>query len=478
VGEEAGDGEGEGQGEKEGEEDGRGVSSLGPIVEGEGEGDEEGASSLGEREGVELESAGGAPSSSFLTTSALLTSGGDPDDIERAADMLHALAEDTAAEAEQTDLAGGDGDGDGDGGEEGEEEGEEEGKPEGKADVPPPPPPPSVPPVRPDEDSLPLPDQDREMDRSLAVGRSFRSVDEETAKSRWLRVAAESTSPQISDIGDVDDKASKNQKQNEEMKIHVADVVTAQLASIHAMEPKKFRNIFRRPKNNMEEHGITTARCRLVSPNPSIAVVGMPLEIKVHVTTPVLSQLTRPVDEKSFAMYVRSGPAKSRAGPLEVIKHSDRDFSLIWATSVSGFYSLGITCQHVGIVGGPLDIECQYPYTTAGTSIILPPQEMRAGTPGVVRVLAGDQAGNPRTRGGEDFNVSIRGPAALDRCILEDHSNGRYHTFVLGHVAGTYEAHITFKGEPVKNSPMKFKIVAAPAQVCRDFSDTRHTTIL
>ena len=82
--------------------------------------------------------------------------------------------------------------------------------------------------------------------------------------------------------------------------------------------------------------------------------------------------------------------------------------SLVWGTSVSGKYSLAITCQHLGVQGSPIEVDCQYPVTVARHSWIASFKDLRAGVASSFRVVACDQAGNRRTRGGEDFEVRVR----------------------------------------------------------------------
>ena len=203
-------------------------------------------------------------------------------------------------------------------------------------------------------------------------------------------------------------------------------------------------------------------RCKLLTPNPIVAVVGMPMELLVTITNDDLSVIRHP-DIEDFNLYVRSGPAKSRDYRLIVQQLSERDFKLVWGTSVSGKYSLAITCQHLGIQGSPLEIDCQYPVSVPDVSYIANLKNLRAGVGSTFLIISCDQAGNRRTRGGEDFAVRVRGPSALQRCILEDKEDGRYSNFVLGTKAGQYEMHVTLDGEHLQNSPAAFRINPAEA---------------
>ena len=67
-------------------------------------------------------------------------------------------------------------------------------------------------------------------------------------------------------------------------------------------------------------------KCRLLTPSPLVAVVGMPMELHVRVVNPDLDFLVRPPEVDDFALYVRSGPAKSKDYRLVVEQISDRDF--------------------------------------------------------------------------------------------------------------------------------------------------------
>ena len=46
---------------------------------------------------------------------------------------------------------------------------------------------------------------------------------------------------------------------------------------------------------------------------------------------------------------------------------------------------------------------------------------------------------------------------------MEDLEDGRYSNFMVGCVAGSYEVHVTFENQPLRNSPVPFRIMPAAA---------------
>ena len=83
-----------------------------------------------------------------------------------------------------------------------------------------------------------------------------------------------------------------------------------------------------------------------------------------------------------------------------------------WATHVSGTYQLALNCHAVAAEGSPVEVTVEMPVTTASHCTVRGIKDVVAGVRSFFVVLAKDQAGNQRTRGGDDFLSVIRGPAA------------------------------------------------------------------
>jgi hypothetical protein len=74
------------------------------------------------------------------------------------------------------------------------------------------------------------------------------------------------------------------------------------------------------------------------------------------------------------------------------------------------------------------------------------------GIPNIFVVQSKDKFGNNRTSGGDQYLVSISGPAACDAKI-RDQDNGRYTVSFTTFIKGNYWISITLEGEEISGSP-------------------------
>lgn len=175
----------------------------------------------------------------------------------------------------------------------------------------------------------------------------------------------------------------------------------------------------------------------------------------------------RSVCDKDFKLYVRSGPARGKDFKVDVKELSGGRFMLRWATHVSGVYQLAINCHSVAVEGSPLEVSVEMPVTTAANCTVRGVKDCQAGFKASFSIVAKDQAGNQRTRGGDDFNATIRGPGRLSYATQRDEGNGTYIVNYRATTAGRYKAivHLKSKGakkNPLPGSPFEFSVLPGP----------------
>lgn len=206
-------------------------------------------------------------------------------------------------------------------------------------------------------------------------------------------------------------------------------------------------------------------KAHLDGPSKRMGVIGSAVEFIVQVDQDPMRG-GKEVEAGDLKLYVRSGPARSKDFKVDVVKIGEGRFSMSWGTHVSGVYVLALTCQNSGVDGSPVEVQVEMPVTTAENCTVRGIRAVHAGAKSTFHVIARDQAGNQRSKGGDDFHVSIKGPGRLAYAIVRDESNGSYSVSFRADTAGNYKAHITFinkVGEkPLLGSPFNFEVMPGP----------------
>jgi filamin len=153
-------------------------------------------------------------------------------------------------------------------------------------------------------------------------------------------------------------------------------------------------------------------------------------------------------------------------GPEEVADphlkdNHDGTFDGSYKVNTPGYYFVNITLDEEPIKGSPYRVLVEA--ARAGNSWAEGPglEGGQALKPAVFTIHAVDPDGNPRTDGGDPFEVQIAGPEELKPKITDNH-NGTYTVEYHPTHPGDYHVNTTLHDEPIKDSPKKVHIKPAP----------------
>ena len=146
----------------------------------------------------------------------------------------------------------------------------------------------------------------------------------------------------------------------------------------------------------------------------------------------------------------------------------DGQYDFYWTANLTGLYevdifqagpvkgaSLGTAPYYVNVNSGPV-----YPINCVASGDNL--SNGRCGEPNIFVIQSKDKFGNKRTSGGDQYLVSISGPAACSAKI-RDQETGRYTVSFTTYIKGSYWISITLDGEEISGSPYLCEI--APSYV-------------
>lgn len=153
---------------------------------------------------------------------------------------------------------------------------------------------------------------------------------------------------------------------------------------------------------------------------------------------------------------------------LKIKDNNDGTYSAHYVLSKPGIYQLGVRIndEH-DIYGSPFELEILPSRTVAETTtaegetlLRVSPKEISKFT-----IHAADAFGNPKTRGGDNFEVSLMGPAEFKS--LTDNSNGTYTASFIASDPSTVSylssaslnILVTFNGKHIVGSPFKPNII-------------------
>lgn len=84
--------------------------------------------------------------------------------------------------------------------------------------------------------------------------------------------------------------------------------------------------------------------------------------------------------------------------------------------------------------------------------------ELHAGYNAVFTIIAKDQLGNQRKKGGADFAIEMIGPAKMTSAAVVDNRDGTYTFSYNPQVAGRYRINISNNSEPISGSPFMLQV--------------------
>jgi uncharacterized protein (DUF2141 family) len=150
-----------------------------------------------------------------------------------------------------------------------------------------------------------------------------------------------------------------------------------------------------------------------------------------------------------------SGPSSS---PANIKDNGDGTYSVDYVVDTAGDYVIDVSLHGLPIKDSPFKVLIK-PNVDPNFSYAEGP-----GLEGAVdneeahfTIFARDGYDQPRTEGGDDFEVIIDGPERVP-VKLVDNGDGTYAVSYLPVIAGDYVIQVNLEGQPIKNSPHSVKV--------------------
>jgi len=159
-------------------------------------------------------------------------------------------------------------------------------------------------------------------------------------------------------------------------------------------------------------------------------------------------------------------------GPENLTPHvtdnNDGTYTVQYDPKVPGDYSVNTTLHGEPIKDSPKHVHIK-PSPDAGKSWAEGPalHGLVDNEPGRFTIHAVDADGNPRSDGGDNFDVSVKGPHGDVHPQVKDNNDGTYDVEFDPSEPGPYDIAVNYEGEPIKDSPWHVK--------CKEGTDASNT---
>ncbi|GMH41578.1 hypothetical protein BSKO_09488 [Bryopsis sp. KO-2023] len=173
----------------------------------------------------------------------------------------------------------------------------------------------------------------------------------------------------------------------------------------------------------------------------------------VYVRIVNADDLMKPVGEQEIDFTIRSGPANSEVN-VSMVEHG-RVFKLEFRMYISGRYHIALSCRKKRIPNTPFTVDVS-PCKTHPKFTIARDHGLSkgiAGKQGVFTIVARDQGGNKRKKGGDTFTVEFNGPSEMKWAHVEDLEDGSYTVTYFPTCAGWYDIFIILNDEILAECP-------------------------
>ena len=186
-----------------------------------------------------------------------------------------------------------------------------------------------------------------------------------------------------------------------------------------------------------------------------------PQEFTIHAVDHEGNPLTQGGDD--FKVTI-SGPEEIKP---EVVDNGDGTYTVKYEAEKPGDYKVDVTFEDAHIKDMPLNLFVNASPDASKTWADGPgieggvPPVWQTKHEQVFTIHAVDHEGNPRKDGGDEFKVSIKGPADI-AADVHDNNDGTYTVKYTPEVAGDYQVDVTYEGASIKDLPKKISIQEAP----------------
>eukprot|EP01089_Gocevia_fonbrunei_P013346 TRINITY_DN340_c0_g1_i5.p1 TRINITY_DN340_c0_g1~~TRINITY_DN340_c0_g1_i5.p1 ORF type:complete len:1157 (-),score=418.97 TRINITY_DN340_c0_g1_i5:34-3504(-) len=168
------------------------------------------------------------------------------------------------------------------------------------------------------------------------------------------------------------------------------------------------------------------------------------------------------VDTRGNKLSVGGDPFKVEITGVEqlspkVVDNNNGTYSVSYVPKQHGDHTITVTLHSENIKSSPFSVNIK-PAPNAGNSWAEGPglDEAWDNEPAYFTIHAVDGDGNPRSDGGDVFDVKINGPEEVVPQVV-DNGDGTYSVTYEPKEPGNYTINVDLEGSPIKNSPFKVK---------------------
>jgi hypothetical protein len=177
-----------------------------------------------------------------------------------------------------------------------------------------------------------------------------------------------------------------------------------------------------------------------------------PLHIKIH----SVDGDGNPVRAGGDPFQVKISGPENHSPPVK--DNSDGTYDVVYSVGTPGDYTVHITLHDHDIKDSPFHPHVK-PAADASKSYAEGPGLIEAfdNEPAHFTIHAKDKNGNPRTDGGDPFEVKISGPEQVTPKVV-DNNDGTYSVTYEAGKAGPYTIDVTLEGKHIKDAPFHVNV--------------------
>eukprot|EP00803_Ostreobium_quekettii_P005830 evm.model.scf_128EXC.20 EVM.evm.TU.scf_128EXC.20 scf_128EXC:135768-138791(+) len=191
------------------------------------------------------------------------------------------------------------------------------------------------------------------------------------------------------------------------------------------------------------------------------AIVGIKSSLYLRVLNP--GQLVKPVERRHLDFTVRSGPGNPIMDATEL--RPGELFKFEYAFYISGKYHIALCCRKKRVPGTPFTLEVLPCRTSPKFSVAHGHglAHAKAGRRSSFAIVARDQGGNRRRKGGDAFTVEFDGPGEMKRARVNDNQDGTHACVYIPMKYGFYDVNLFLQGQVLEECP--YHLLVSPGDV-------------